>query len=452
MNLNKINIVAGREFKVRVKKKSFIIMTILTPIIFAALMIIPSVIMMNDMGEPQKNIMILDNSGIVASRLQSDESVTYDIIQNKNIDSLKQNFDQLGVDALVEITALDENNNFTITAYSTKQLSMEMKSNIKHAANDGLEKYKLAEYDIKDLKKILDDVKTNISVDNVILGEDGQETESHVEINMAISYILTFIIYMFVLMFGNMVMQSVIEEKSNRIVEILISSVKPFELMCGKIIGVAGVAIVQFLIWIILTGVLVFGFTATVGADMISNMTGNTEQVVQVQNSGAFDISSLAAAAGDSELGSILTTISNIDFSYILGCFFIYFILGYLLYASMFAAIGSAVENEADTQQLVMPITAPMIIGLFIMLHTFQHPDSALSFWASIFPYTSPMVMMARIPFEGGVPAWQLLLSIGLLLLFFIGTVYISGKIYRVGILKYGKKATWKDLWKWLKF
>ena len=171
---------------------------------------------------------------------------------------------------------------------------------------------------------------------------------------------------------------------------------------------------------------------------MMQEVNGVTEQVQVI--------------GGSAELGNIMSAISEIDFVYILGNFFIYFVLGYLLYAAMFAAVGSAVENEADTQQLSVPVTMPLIAGLFIMLHTFQHPDSALSVWASIIPFTSPMVMLARIPFEGGVPLWQLLLSIGLLLLTFIGIVYLSGKIYRVGILMYGKKAGFKDLWKWLKY
>ena len=244
---------------------------------------------------------------------------------------------------------------------------------------------------------------------------------------------------MFVLMFGNMVMRSVIDEKSSRIVEVVVSSVKPFDLMIGKILGVASVAVLQFLIWIVFTTVLVFGFQYAVGTEMMmQEVNGVTEQVQVI--------------GGSAELGNIMSAISEIDFVYILGNFFIYFVLGYLLYAAMFAAVGSAVENEADTQQLSVPVTMPLIAGLFIMLHTFQHPDSALSVWASIIPFTSPMVMLARIPFEGGVPLWQLLLSIGLLLLTFIGIVYLSGKIYRVGILMYGKKAGFKDLWKWLKY
>lgn len=439
MNFNKINIVLAREFSIRVKKKSFIVTTILTPLLFAGLMIIPSVVMMNDGGEEQQKILVVDNSNLVAPTLESDEDINYVISEDKDIETLKSNYKDLGVDVILNITALDSANNVSMTAYSQKQINMDLSRTLSSAASSAIEDYKLKTYDIDNLEEILHDVRTRIKLDSYTLGEDGSEKKSVVEISMALSYILTFLIYMFVLMFGNMVMRSVIDEKSSRIVEVVVSSVKPFDLMIGKILGVASVAVLQFLIWIVFTTVLVFGFQYAVGTEMMmQEVNGVTEQVQVI--------------GGSAELGNIMSAISEIDFVYILGNFFIYFVLGYLLYAAMFAAVGSAVENEADTQQLSVPVTMPLIAGLFIMLHTFQHPDSALSVWASIIPFTSPMVMLARIPFEGGVPLWQLLLSIGLLLLTFIGIVYLSGKIYRVGILMYGKKAGFKDLWKWLKY
>lgn len=265
---------------------------------------------------------------------------------------------------------------------------------------------------------------------------------------MAMSYIMSFFIYIFVFMFGNMVMTSVIQEKSNRIVEVIVSSVKPFDLMLGKIFGVAGVAVTQFLIWVLLTVVLVFGFQAVMGPELLM---GGAEQMTQMAGVDA-EAMVAAAAAPAGPMSDILGALSQINFPYIIGCFLIYFVLGYLLYAAMFAAVGSAVENEADTSQLTLPISLPLILGLFIMLHTFEHPESSLSFWASMIPFTSPMVMLARIPFEGAVPTWELMLSIGLLIATFLVMVYLSGKIYRVGILMYGKKASWKDLWKWIKY
>lgn len=448
MNIGKIKLVAGREYSIRVKKKSFIFTTILTPILFAALMIVPSVVMLMGGDEEVRKVMVVDNSGVVAPTLVDTEIVDYEVLQGVSVDSLKANFEATGAYAIVEISQLDENKNVSITAYSAKQMNMELKSSIKRSANAALEAYKLESYDIENLDKILEDVKSDVELSAYTIGNDGDAKKSMVEISMALSYIMSFFIYIFVFMFGNMVMNSVIQEKSNRIVEVIVSSVKPFDLMLGKILGVAGVAVTQFLIWVLLTVVLVFGFQAVMGPELF---TAGADQMTQMAGVDA-EAMMAAAAAPSGPLADIMGALSQINFPYIIGCFLIYFVLGYLLYAAMFAAVGSAVENEADTQQLTLPISLPLIIGLFIMLHTFEHPESSLSFWASMIPFTSPMVMLARIPFEGAVPTWELLLSIGLLFVTFLAIVYLSGKIYRVGILMYGKKATWKDLWKWLKY
>ena len=448
MNIGKIKLVAGREYSIRVKKKSFIFTTILTPILFAALMIVPSVVMLMGGDEEVRKVMVVDNSGVVAPTLVDTEIVDYEVLQGVSVDSLKANFEATGSYAIVEISQLDENKNVSITAYSAKQMNMELKSSIKRSANAALEAYKLESYDIENLDKILEDVKSDVELSAYTIGNDGDAKKSMVEISMALSYIMSFFIYIFVFMFGNMVMNSVIQEKSNRIVEVIVSSVKPFDLMLGKILGVAGVAVTQFLIWVLLTVVLVFGFQAIMGPELF---TAGADQMTQMAGVDA-EAMVAAAAAPSGPLADIMGALSQINFPYIIGCFLIYFVLGYLLYAAMFAAVGSAVENEADTQQLTLPISLPLIIGLFIMLHTFEHPESSLSFWASMIPFTSPMVMLARIPFEGAVPTWELLLSIGLLFVTFLAIVYLSGKIYRVGILMYGKKATWKDLWKWIKY
>ncbi|MBQ2242864.1 MAG: ABC transporter permease [Bacteroidales bacterium] len=448
MNIGKIQLVAGREYSIRVKKKSFIFTTILTPILFAALMIVPSVVMLMGGNEEIRKVVVVDNSGVVAPTLVDTEIVDYEVLQGVSVDSLKANFEATGAYAIVEISQLDENKNVSITAYSAKQMNMELKSSIKRSANAALEAYKLESYDIENLDKILEDVKSDVQLSAYTIGNDGDAKKSMVEISMALSYIMSFFIYIFVFMFGNMVMNSVIQEKSNRIVEVIVSSVKPFDLMLGKILGVAGVAVTQFLIWVVLTVVLVFGFQAVMGPELF---TGGAQQMTQMAGVDA-EAMMAAAAAPSGPLADIMGALSQINFPYIIGCFLIYFVLGYLLYAAMFAAVGSAVENEADTQQLTLPISLPLILGLFIMLHTFEHPESSLSFWASMIPFTSPMVMLARIPFEGAVPTWELLLSIGLLFVTFLAIVYLSGKIYRVGILMYGKKASWKDLWKWIKY
>jgi ABC-2 type transport system permease protein len=254
-----------------------------------------------------------------------------------------------------------------------------------------------------------------------------------------------------------MVMRSVIDEKSSRVVEVIVSSVKSVELMMGKIIGVALVALTQFFIWIALTLIIVTAVQTVAGPKVMQNMGGVTEMVAMTGEDGHIDSADMIAiaqqAGADSDAGGmfeIINQIRGLDWVTIIGSFLIYFLLGYLLYASMFAAIGAAVDNEADTSQLQLPVTIPLIIGLFIMLHTFEHPSSPLSVWASIIPWTSPMVMLARVPF-GIVPAWQLILSIVLLVLTFLATAWLSAKVYKIGILTYGKKSSFKDLLKWMK-
>ena len=352
---------------------------------------------------------------------------------------MKADFDDLGIDVLVVVSGLDADNNVSVTTYSKEPVSLEDKSSISRKVETAVRDYKLKAYDIVGYEDIMAKVKTDVPVEALTLTSDGGEKADSVEAYMIMAYIMSFLIYMFTFMFGNMVMRGVIEEKSNRIVEVVVSSVSSFELMMGKIIGVAGVALTQFIIWIVLTLLLVSAGGALFGADLLS--------------SGAAAVPG-AAEATDAVAGSvangILGGLASLNIPYLLVFFLIYFLLGYLLYASMFAAVGSAVDNEADTGQLAMPITIPLMLGLFIMLHTFQHPSSGLSFWASIIPFTSPMVMLARLPF-GVVPGWQLALSIALLLLTFVFVTYLSARIYRVGILMYGKKASFKDLYKWMK-
>ncbi|MEG0517944.1 MAG: ABC transporter permease [Bacteroidales bacterium] len=445
MGKSKIAIIIAREFSIRVKKKSFILTTILTPLLFAGLMIVPSLIAMYSTGENLK-IGVVDESGIVMPYLENNDDVTFQKIENESIDSLKKNYKNMDLYAVVAISPLDSSKNLTIAAYSQKQLNVDIRNQIRKSAKKAVEDNKLKAYDIPDIDSVLKNIESDIKVNTYKISEDGKEEASKVEIYMVIGYIASFMIYMFIFMFGSMVMRSVIEEKTTRIIEVIVSSVKPFQLMMGKILGVASVALTQFIIWIGLTIGIVTVATSVIGVDAMKDKMGQTTQMTQTVGGEIPQIAQeeLSGAEG------VLQALQNVDYVSIILCFVVYFALGYLLYASLFAAVGAAVDNEADTQQLILPITMPLIIGLFIMLHTFQHPDSALSFWGSIIPFTSPMVMMARIAY--GVPTWELALSIGLLILTFLGTAYISGKIYRVGILMYGKKPSWKDIAKWLKY
>ena len=459
MKLRNIKTIISREYMTRVKKKSFLLITFLGPIFFAAIAILPSLIMF--MAEDKgKQVAVIDESGIVIPKFADTDAIDFTDCTGQSLDSLKNQLDILGYDALVQISQLDrETKSVNVTAYSTSPMSVDMKEAIASRVEEAVEDYRLSLYDIGDLKQIMQDVKYNSTVVTYTLGEDGEEKISSSEVYMIISLALSMIIYMFIAMFSGMVMQSVIEEKTSRVVEVLVSSVKATELMFGKIIGVACVALTQFFLWIVLTAVIVTGVSSFIGFDtMLQSTTVQTEQMTQMTEGLGVDADMMgmtmpavdtAAVAQGGEMGAILSTLKDLNYGMLIIGFFIYFALGYLMYSSLFAAIGSAVENEADTQQLSIPVTIPLMIGFFIAFYAFKAPDSAVVFWGSMIPFTSPIVMLARIPF--GVPVWELALSIGLLVATFLACGWASAKIYKIGILMFGKKTTFKDLWKWLK-
>ena len=460
MNMHIINVIIGREYMTRVKKKSFLLTTFLAPIFLAAMMILPSVIMF--MAEDKgKKVAVIDDSGIVMPYMEDTEAVDYIDYAGYQADSVKAAFHEFGLDALVLVSPLDSvAKSVTVSAYSSKPMSVDMKDAIRSNVNKAVEEYRLSSYDIDGLKQIMEDVQADIPVSTYTLEDDGEARISSSEVYMFVSLIFSIIIYMFIAMFSGMVMQSVIEEKSSRVVEVLVSSVKATELMFGKIIGVACVALTQFFLWVVLTGILVVGAGTVIGFDSIAeSATVQTEQMNQmteglgvdpsVMEQGGMAAPQMEMPAGDSEMAAVIQTLRDIDYPMLLISFVIYFVLGYLLYASLFAAIGSAVENEADTQQLQLPVTIPLLLAFFIAFYAFKAPVSHVVFWGSMIPFTSPIVMLARIPF--GVPVWELVVSIVLLLLTFAGIAYLSAKIYKIGILMFGKKTTFKDLYKWLK-
>ena len=452
MKMRNIKTIISREYITRVKKKSFLLTTFLVPIFFAAMCILPSVIMFmaKDTG---KKIAVVDQSGIVMPYLVDSDAVDYIDYSTEQAEDMKARFDELGVDVLVVVSPLDTAaRTVNVVSYSPKPLSMEIKEGVQAKVSDAVEDYRLAQYEITDLKQIMEDVKADISMATYTLDESGEEKITSSEVYMIISMVLSIIIYMFIAMFSGMVMQSVIEEKASRVVEVLVSSVKATELMFGKIIGVACVALTQFFLWIVLTLVLVGGFSAFVGFDSLMGDPAQTEQMMEMTaQMGGVDVAEMtsAMAAQDEGMGAVLSTLKDIDWVQMIIAFVIYFALGYLLYASFFAAIGSAVENEADTNQLQMPITVPLLLAFFIAIYAFNAPDSPVVWWGSMIPFTSPIVMLARIPF--GVPAWELILSIALLAVTFVACGWASAKIYKIGILMFGKKTTFKDLWKWLR-
>ena len=451
MKFRNIKTIIAREYLTKVKKKSFLLTTFLVPVFFAAMCILPSVIMFmaKDTG---KKVAVIDQSGIVMPYMIDTESVDYSDYSSESPEDMKTRIEELGLDVLVVVSPLDTAaRTVSVASYSSKPLSMELKEGVQSRVNDAVEDYRLTLYDITDLKQIMADVKSNVSMATYTLGESGEEKITSSEVYMIISMVLSIIIYMFIAMFSGMVMQSVIEEKASRVVEVLVSSVKATELMFGKIIGVACVALTQFFLWIILTLVLVGGFSAFVGFDSLMGDPAQAEQMMEMsaQMSGV-DMAEMTASMQEEEgMAAVLSTLKDINWVQMIVAFIIYFALGYLLYASFFAAIGSAVENEADTTQLQMPVTVPLLLAFFIAIYAFNAPDSQIVWWGSMIPFTSPIVMLSRIPF--GVPMWELVLSIALLVATFIACGWASAKIYKIGILMFGKKTTFKDLWKWLR-
>lgn len=465
--MSKIGIIIAREYSTRVRKKSFIIGTFLVPVLFALMFVIPMLIATYSSDNKVRTIAVDDQSGVVAQKLEDKENIKYSIIDGAVAEQVKKDLAKSGTYyALLQISKMDSLNNADVSIFCPEQVSISLKDQIQSQVNEILSANKLASYDIPDLENVLSNIRNTSRVKTLKVGENDQEgKETSVGAYMAIGYISSFIIYMFIFMFGGMVMQGVIEEKNNRIIEVIVSSVKPIQLMIGKIVGVALVALTQFMAWIVLTFLIVTGVSVVTGASSSSMV----KQSVQAQTAGVniqgadvagIDIASLNAGEnpadssavneGLSAIAPIFNTLKQMNILGIIGTFLLYFILGYLLYASMFAAVGACVDNQADTQQLMWPITIPLIIGLFIMMSAFQNPNSTVAVWGSIIPFTSPMVMVAR--FAYGVPAWQYILSVALLIGTFLFMGWLSAKIYRIGILSYGKKAGWKEIFKWLKF
>ena len=441
--MSKINLIIKREYTTRVMKKSFILLTFLTPLLLVGM--IGLIVWMGGIKDDNiKKIIVIDQTSLYKDILKSSESYSFEYV-DKQIDTYKNNPDQIKeITALLYINGDLSVNPEAAVLYSEKQVNMELKSYISGQLNKYIEEQKLAAYNIPDLKQMVEKSRTDIELKTIKWGEGGKEKEGSAELAMIIGMITAFIIYMFIVIYGAQVMSGVVQEKTNRIVEVIISSVKPFELMMGKIIGIALVGLTQFLMWVILTVVI----SMVAGSVIGKNIDADTlQQVSQMQQMGMQPTSTQSLPP---ELESLFSALNGLDFVKIGGLFILYFLGGYLLYASLFAAIGSAVDNETDTQQFSMPIMLPIIFAIYAGIFSAENPDGPLAFWCSMIPFTSPIVMMVRLPFD--VPAWQIILSLSILILSFLGTTWVAAKIYRTGILMYGKKISWGEMWKWLRY
>ena len=452
MNLRTIGIIIKREYLNKVKKKSFLITTLLVPILVAGLTFGVIFAMMNT-KEKTKVIAVADLSGIVMPYLEDNDIIDYVDCSDTPADTLKAHMSELGYDGVLLISPIDSvQKTVTPELVSLKPFGMSLTENVSNRIDKAVEDYRIASYDIEGLETILKEIKASVKLRSYTLTESGEEKISESSVYSIISMVLGIVVFLFVTLFGGMVMSAVIEEKSSRVVEVLVSSVKATELMFGKIIGIALVALTQFILWIVLIAGIVGIAGGVVSKKMLAEVdpTELTQMMGGASLEGMDSLDTIVALSGeDSEVAVVLDSLTNMHIGNIVFLFIVFFIFGYLLYASLFAAVGSAVENEGDTQQLQIPLTIPLMLAYFMALYAFNAPDSPLAVFGSLFPFTSPIVMIARLPF--GVPGWEVGLSIALLVLTFGICAWISAKIYKVGILMYGKKSTFKDLWKWLR-
>ncbi|HEV7350229.1 ABC transporter permease [Telluribacter sp.] len=439
--MKNILLVIQREYMVRVKKKSFLIMTFLAPLLFVGFY---AVVIWVAVGSVEtKTVQVLDKSGLFAGQFQNSKTINFNYLTS-SLDSAKNTLKTSQATALVYIPADVMDNPKNVKIYAPKNVSLELQSDIEKVIEKQIEDIKLTEAGIT--RRILEDSRVNVSSETISLSEEGEKSSSSGAAT-AIGGICAFLIYISVFVYGTQVMRGVTEEKTSRIVEVIISSVKPFQLMMGKIIGVALVGLTQFVLWILLTVAL----TSAAGAFMGDKIPKDPKQIEQQVQEIRKDMpaASMQASAGPANpVSEVLSAINSLNLPLIISCFLFYFLGGYLLYSALFGAVGAAVDNDADTQQFMLPITLPIIFSFVFAQFVLRDPDGSLAFWTSIIPFTSPIIMMVRIPF--GVPAWQLALSMVLLVLGFMGTTWLAARIYRVGILMYGKKVSYKELAKWI--
>lgn len=438
--MSNISIIIQREFNERVRKKSFIITTLLMPLLMVALMAAPALIMQFSRGD-EKRIAVIDESGLVAPRLESDEELRFEPTDLTTEEARRTLTDRFGV---LRIGGDILENPSDVKLYANSSSSLSVESSITDQIERILEAEKLKRYNIDNLQQILDEVKTTVTL-QTFRNDKSQEEETHAQsstVATVTGYVLGFILYMFLLIYGQMVMQSVIEEKNNRVLEVMVSSVRPFDLMMGKILGIASVAVVQVAIW----GVLICGIGAAV---MPHLMPSDVMASAQAMQQGMPDA---AAASGmDPEMLQAVAAITDLGYIVrIFVCLLLFVFGGYLFYSAMFAAVGSAVDNVQDASQLQTPITLPIILALLMMFAVIRDPNSQMAFWFSVIPFTSPIVMIVRIPYD--IPLWEIALSLAVLYASFVGMVWFAAKIYRVGIFMYGKKPTLGELFKWMRY
>ena len=462
--MSKIGLIISREYRNRVVKKSFLWMTFLTPVLMAALIVVP-IWLASIKDDEERVVAVVDQTGLYKEFFEGlwNEECRFEVIKSTVDGQQSTDFNPLPfgtppkTGGEYELSTLNSRlsadysafviisddlsvNPSAMTIYSEKQVPSGIRRFIEAALEDYIEGQTLASYNIPKLKEMIEDARVDVKATTYKLSEEGVTT-SDSDIASIVGILATMLIYMFIFVSGSQVMNSVVQEKVNRIVEVMVCSVRPWELMWGKIIAVGLTCLTQMALWVVLTMMIV---GVAMGVMDISLMDGGVLQT-------SFMMGAVSEGGAQfSTLNSQLSILLSIDWGFVVVMFFVYFVGGYLLYSSMFAAIGASVDNESDTSQFMTPITLVVLFALYAGMYSAENPDGPLAFWCSMIPFTSPIVMMVRVPFD--VPVWQLGLSLGLLALTIVGTIWLSAKIYRVGILMYGKKPTMKEIVKWIKY
>ena len=437
--MNHLPLIIKREYLTKVKNKAFLIMTILSPLIFIALIAVVAYLSQLN-NDSQRHISVLDESGYLTDVFKDSKEIKYDILEGKQLEDAKQivkTNDNYGLLYIEEINDLSDAKN-KVQFYSKETPALSLISDLEKLIETELTHKNLANKGID--TKLIDDSKIRIDISQEnFSGEKSSKFDSVVK--LAFGGAAGYLLFMFIIIYGNMIMRSVIEEKTSQIIEVIISSVKPIQLMLGKIIGTSLAGITQFLIWLILGGVLMVIVTAIFGIDLAQIQSPQQQMMQQAMTD--------PDAAEKAQI--IFSAFFNLPLANLIIAFLLFFISGYLLYSSLYAAIGAAVDNETDTQQFMLPILMPLILAVYVGMFTvIEDPHGTVSTVFSFIPFTSPVVMLMRIPF--GVPIWQQIVSLTLLIGTFLFTVWFAAKIYRVGILMYGKKPSYKELIKWIKY
>lgn len=418
--MGKIGLIISREFSQRVRKKSFILITLLMPLLMVAFLVVPMLISMYGGDSKVREIVVVDQTSIVAPQMEDTDNLKFKISEVDYTSALVSNPSVFGF-LVIDSNIVDDPS--TLRFYTRESSTLGIEKDIRSQVSSIITSERIKRTGIEGLDSLISSVQARASMQTFDISEQGSEKASSSGASMGLAYVGGFMIYMFVFMYGMMVLQGVVEEKSSRIIEVIVSSVKPFELMMGKILGIAFVALLQFTLWVII-GVVLMALLPSMDGSSAGGMMG--------------------------VIGSAGSVLDMWFIMKMIGSFVLFFIGGYLLYAAMFAAVGSAVDNVADTQQLQIPITVPLIVAIFAMMSVMQNPHSDVAFWFSIVPFTSPIIMMCRVAY--GVPAWEFVLSVVLLYGSFVGMTYVAAKIYRIGIFMYGKKPSLKEIIKWARY